>query len=94
MSGSYVHSNWLDTQKDLYPGAPRELQWLSETSWACRYMACKTILERLLAIIRDLEEVAAENSGDRSVDALRSWIPLKIAVWRPLPFQKEKQNEA
>ncbi|KAF3844452.1 hypothetical protein F7725_007615, partial [Dissostichus mawsoni] len=53
----------------MYAGAPRELQRLSGTRWACRHIACRTVLDRLPAIIRVLEEIAAEHSGDRSVDA-------------------------
>uniref|UniRef100_A0A8D2ZIW1 HAT C-terminal dimerisation domain-containing protein n=1 Tax=Scophthalmus maximus TaxID=52904 RepID=A0A8D2ZIW1_SCOMX len=53
----------------MYPGAPRELQRLSETRWACRHIACHTVLDRLPAIMRLLEEVASENSGDKSIDA-------------------------
>lgn len=69
MSGSYVHTRWLNIQKEMYAGAPKELQRLSETRWACRHIACRTVLDRLPAIIRVLEEMAAEHSGDRSVDA-------------------------
>lgn len=53
----------------MYAGAPRELQQLSDTRWVCRHTACCTILERLPAITCVLEEVAAENHGDRSIDA-------------------------
>ncbi|KAK7880157.1 hypothetical protein WMY93_033180, partial [Mugilogobius chulae] len=69
MSGSYVHSKWLAKQTQMYDGAVRELQKLSDTRWACRYQACKTILERLPAIIIVLEEISDEKKGDRSVEA-------------------------
>lgn len=69
VSGSYIHNKWLNIQKEMYPGAPRELQRLSETRWACRHIACHTVLDRLPAIMRLLVEVASENSGDRSIDA-------------------------
>uniref|UniRef100_A0A8D3E2D0 HAT C-terminal dimerisation domain-containing protein n=1 Tax=Scophthalmus maximus TaxID=52904 RepID=A0A8D3E2D0_SCOMX len=68
VSGSYIHK-WLNIQKEIYPGEPRELQRLSETMWACRHIACHTVLDRLSAIMRLLEEMASENSGDRSIDA-------------------------
>uniref|UniRef100_A0A671X5W5 HAT C-terminal dimerisation domain-containing protein n=1 Tax=Sparus aurata TaxID=8175 RepID=A0A671X5W5_SPAAU len=61
--------SWLNTQKEMHAGAPRELQRLSDTRWACRHTACRTVLERLPAITRVLEEDAAENHGDRSIDA-------------------------
>lgn len=69
MSGSYIHTKWLKKQKEMYDGAPRELQRLSDTRWACQYKACKTILDRLPAIISVLEEIVEERNGDRSVDA-------------------------
>uniref|UniRef100_A0A3P8QPS5 TTF-type domain-containing protein n=1 Tax=Astatotilapia calliptera TaxID=8154 RepID=A0A3P8QPS5_ASTCA len=69
MSGSYVHQKWITVQKDMYPEAPRELQRLSDTRWACRYSACKTVMDRLPAILRVLHEIDLENSGDRSVEA-------------------------
>lgn len=59
MSCFYVHTKWLKTQKEMYAGAPRELQWLSDKR-----------LERILAVTHVLEEVAAENHGD-TVRALR-----------------------
>lgn len=69
MSGSYVHQKWITVQKDMYPEAPRELQRLSDTRWACRYSACKTVMDRLPAILRVLHEIDLEKSGDRSVEA-------------------------
>lgn len=69
MSGSHVHIKWLDTQKEMCPGTPRELQRLCDTRWACRHSACHTVLERLPAITCVLEKVAAENHGERSIDA-------------------------
>ena len=42
---------------------------MSDTRWACQHTACRTVLKRLPAITRVLEEVAAENHGDRNIDA-------------------------
>lgn len=69
MSGSYVHQKWLDVQKEMHEGAPRELQKLSDTRWACRYLACRNLMDRLPAVLRVLHDIATENSGERSVDA-------------------------
>ncbi len=33
ISGSVVHQKWLQIQGEIYPGAPRELQRLSDTRW-------------------------------------------------------------
>ncbi len=69
MSGSYVHQKWLSVQKEMYQGAPRELQRLSNTRWACRYQACKNIKDRLHAVLRVLHEIDVENRGECSVEA-------------------------
>lgn len=81
-SGSYVHQKWLSIQKEMYPGAPRELQRLSDTRWACRYMALHTIMDRLPAIKRVLQDIVQEHNGDRSVEArgLLAQIDLQFIV--------------
>lgn len=81
-SGSYVHQKWLSIQEEMYPGAPRELQRLSDTRWACRYMALHTIMDRLPAIKRVLQDIVQEHNGDRSVEArgLLAQIDLQFIV--------------
>ncbi len=70
VSGSYVHLKWLALQKELYPEQqPRELQRLTDVRWACRYMACRNLRDRLPAVVKVLQDIALENSDDRSVDA-------------------------
>ncbi len=69
MSGSYVHQKWLSVQKEMYQGAPRDLQMLSDTRWACRYQACKNIKDRLPAVLRVLHDIDVENRGECSVEA-------------------------
>ncbi|CAM4665821.1 unnamed protein product [Leuciscus chuanchicus] len=41
---------WLDVQKEMYEGQPKELQKLSDTRWACRYLACRNLMDRLPAL--------------------------------------------
>ncbi|XP_014669630.1 PREDICTED: zinc finger MYM-type protein 1-like [Priapulus caudatus] len=70
VSGSYVHSKWIEIQKEMYPGQPtRELKRLSDTRWACRVDACRVIRDRFPALIRLLEEIGNETHADRAVDA-------------------------
>lgn len=57
------------TEGDVSGGLERELQRLIETRWACRYNACKTVRDRLPAIIRLLKEISEERNGDRAVEA-------------------------
>lgn len=49
----------------MHPDALR----LSDTRWACRYHACKNLMDRLPAVLRVLHEIDVENSGERSVEA-------------------------
>lgn len=69
MSGSYVHNKWLEVQREMFDGAPRELQQLSDTRWACRHIACRNVMDRLPAIVQVLEEIASENQPQRAVEA-------------------------
>lgn len=49
----------------MHPDALR----LNDTRWACRYHACKNLMDRLPAVLRVLHEIDVENSGERSVEA-------------------------
>lgn len=53
----------------MYQGALRELQRLSDTRWACRYQACRNLMDRLPAVLHVLHKLDSENSGERYVDA-------------------------
>ncbi len=65
MSGSYVHTKWLEIQREMYGGQSREIPRLSDTRWACRYVACHNLLGRLPAVVRVLQE----SNEDRAFDA-------------------------
>lgn len=69
VSGSYVHHRWLEVQREMFQGAPRELQRLIETRSLCRYNVCKTVRDRLPAIIRQLKQISEEKIGDRAIEA-------------------------
>lgn len=58
MFGSYVHQKWLDVPNETYESQPRELQMLSDTRWACRYLACSNLMDRLHAVLRVLHDIA------------------------------------
>lgn len=75
-----MHQRWLEVQREMFQGAPRELHRLIETRWACRYNACETVRDRLSAIIRLLKEISEEQNGDRAVEArgLLAQIDLKF----------------
>lgn len=67
-------------QKDMYQGVPRELQRLIETWWACRHNSCKTVKDRLPAIIHLLKQISEDRNADRAVEAkgLLAQIDLKF----------------
>lgn len=69
MSGSYVHHKKLEVQREMFAGEPRELQRLSDTRWACRYVACRNVMDRLTAIMQVLEDISDEDNPDRAVEA-------------------------
>ncbi|KAF3845859.1 hypothetical protein F7725_002937 [Dissostichus mawsoni] len=48
---------------------PRELQRLSDTRWACRFISLRNIMDRLPALKRVLQDIAQERNGERSIEA-------------------------
>jgi hypothetical protein len=70
VSGSYVHSKWIDLQKSMFPTEkPRELKRLSETRWACRIEACRAVRDRFSTLFRLLREITEEPNADRAIRA-------------------------
>lgn len=47
-------------QKEMYGGQARELQKLSDTRWACRYLACRNLIDRLPAVLRVLHDISTD----------------------------------
>ena len=65
-----MHARWLQIQKELYSNQrPRELQRLDDTRWSCRYAACKTIRDRLQAVLQLLAELSSGDNAHRAVEA-------------------------
>lgn len=64
-----MHTKWHDIQKEMYGGQPREMPSLSDTRWACRFSACRNMLDRLPAVYRVLQQIGQEKDGDRATDA-------------------------
>uniref|UniRef100_A0A8C1TZ08 HAT C-terminal dimerisation domain-containing protein n=1 Tax=Cyprinus carpio TaxID=7962 RepID=A0A8C1TZ08_CYPCA len=59
----------LKTLCELCFEATRELQHLSDTCWACRFLALRNIMDTLPALKRLLQEIAQERHGERTVEA-------------------------
>lgn len=55
MSTSKSHVVFMEKQKELYPDKqPRQLQSLSETRWACRYLSLEAIASTFDAVLATL----------------------------------------
>lgn len=54
------------TKRDVRRSTKRAL---SDTRWACRFIALRNIMDRLPALKRLLQEIAKECNGERSVEA-------------------------
>ena len=56
ISTTKSHVVFLEKQKELHPGKqPRELQRLSDTRWACRYMSVNAVCCTFDAVLATLE---------------------------------------
>lgn len=64
ISGSYVHSRWLEVQREMFDGAHREPQQLSMLS-----IVCCNAMDRLPVIVQVLEEISSENHAQRAIEA-------------------------
>ena len=70
MTGSYVHSRWIEIQVHLYKDTrSKELQKLSDTRWACRYAACKAVADHFEAVVSVLSELASGTNAHHAVEA-------------------------
>ncbi|KAJ8352460.1 hypothetical protein SKAU_G00239360 [Synaphobranchus kaupii] len=66
-NSSKRHSAFIEMQKRLYPDQrPLELKKLSDTRWACRETALKTLRKVLPAVMQFLEEMTLQDPPDSS----------------------------
>lgn len=64
MSASKAHALFIQQQAELYPEKqPRELQRLSETRWACRYLSLDSVSSTFDAIILTLQLIGDGDLG-------------------------------
>ena len=58
MSTNKVHTLYIEQQHHLYPNKPpRQLQKLSDTCWACRFLAVDAVCSTFRAILATLQKV-------------------------------------
>ena len=66
-NSSKRHSAFTEMQKTMYPDQrPLELQKLSDTRWACRVTALRTLRKVLPAVMQFLEEMTQQDPPDSS----------------------------
>ena len=70
LSSTKAHVIFVHKQAELHPDkAKRELVRLSDTRWACRYIAVNTICHTYDAILATLSEIADGDDAVRAVNA-------------------------
>ncbi|XP_011410063.1 PREDICTED: zinc finger MYM-type protein 1-like [Amphimedon queenslandica] len=70
MSTSKSHVVFMEKQKELYPDKqPTQLQSLSETRWACRYLSLEAIVSTFDAVLATLESIGEGSDKQKAVEA-------------------------
>ena len=70
ISSSKAHTLFIKNQNELHPTEPKlELKRLSDTRWACRYMAVDTISRRFDVVLATLEDVADSDDHNKAIEA-------------------------
>ena len=70
MSSSKAHAIYLEKQTQLHPDhQTRQLQRLSETRWACRYLSLDVIASTFDSILATLESIAEGNDKPKAIEA-------------------------
>ena len=70
MSTSKVHTLYLQQQSELYPTKQvRQLQRLSDTRWACRYLAVDAVCSTFGSILATLQAVVDGQDRAKAVEA-------------------------
>ena len=71
MSASKAHILCVQKQVELHPGKqPRELQRLSDTQWACKYISLDSICTTLDAILLTLEIIGNGSDKTKRIEAV------------------------
>ena len=70
LSSVKAHTIFVQKQHEDYPGKPiRQLQWLSDTQWVCRYFAIETIYTTYGAVLATLEAIIDGNDRANEIMA-------------------------
>ena len=70
MSSSKAHVIYLEMQNQLHPDKQtRQLQRLSDTRWACRYLSLDVIATTFDSILATLDSIAEGNDKPKAIEA-------------------------
>ena len=70
MSTNKVHTLYIEQQHHLYPNKPpRQLQKLSDTRWACRFLAVDAVCSTFRDILATLQKVVDSDDKVKVVEA-------------------------
>ena len=71
LSSSKAHVTYLEMQNQLHPQKQtRQLQRLSDTRWACRYLALDVIASTFDSVLATLESIAECNDKAKAIEAI------------------------
>ena len=102
MSANKVHTLYLQKQIELYPTKQiRQLQRLSDTRWACRYLAVDAVCSTFGSIIATLQAVVDGEDRAKAVEATGillqvhtfKFLLLLIVFWRILSCTKSLSDQ-
>ena len=71
MSSSKAHVIYLEMQNQLHlDKQTRQLQRLSDTRWACRYLSLDVIASTIDSILATLDSIAGGNDKPKAIEAI------------------------
>ena len=100
MSSSKAHVIFLEMQTKLHPEKQtRQLQRLSDTRWACRYLSLDVVASTFDSIVATLETIT--NGNDKVIEATGllhqiycfKFISCSVIFWRIMGFTKSLSDQ-
>ena len=85
LSSTKAHAVFVRQQVKLHPDKPKkELQRLSDTRWACRYMAVDAICCTFDSLLATLDEISKGDDHVKGVEAKR--LLLQVIIFDKVHF--------
>ena len=102
MSTAKAHVVYLEMQNRLHPGKQtRQLQRLSDTRWACRYLSLDVIASTFDSILATLESIAESDDKAKAIEATGllnqigcfKFVSCLIMFWRIMGLTKSLSDQ-